>query len=69
MTVDDSEYSSEELMHQVSLAEPYGTLRVHLYHMEPCLANHDVWSCPPEASATELAEKALKGRALDCTSR
>jgi hypothetical protein len=32
MTVDDSEYSSEELMHQVSLAEPYGTLRVHLYH-------------------------------------
>ncbi|KAK0732458.1 hypothetical protein B0T21DRAFT_196227 [Apiosordaria backusii] len=65
--VESDNFTTEEVKEQISKAKDCGVLKVELYHMEESGLEPWRWSCSDVSeSNTTMAEKALKGKAIDC---
>ncbi|KAK3900512.1 hypothetical protein C8A05DRAFT_35853 [Staphylotrichum tortipilum] len=68
--IEGASLSQEALKEQTKLSECCGTLKVLFYRMDWCLVGQNVIAGPvnpPDLGPAELSEKALKGKAIDCT--
>ncbi|KAK4173304.1 hypothetical protein QBC36DRAFT_303764 [Triangularia setosa] len=65
--VESDNFTTEEVKEQMSKAKNCGVLKVELYNMEQFELESWKWGCHDDSEAEmTMAEKALKGKAIDC---
>lgn len=72
MAVESDQFTADQVKKQTARAKETGVLKVHLYHMDvsegykPQIISG---SGTENETTVTMAEKALKGRAVDCVTR